>query len=168
MCGIYRGKSWTFDEIHFNIQIYSRESLILYILLVAANKIAEKFCAAAKLLISGVGTHYSSTLFMFFIVQVASGMSYVSEKNYIHRDLASRNCLVGENVVVKITDFGLSAQLSEGCEYITLQASHGIIPVRWMAPEALTVGRYSRQSDVWSFGVLLWEVFTFAMQPYYG
>ena len=95
-------------------------------------------------------------------------MSYVSEKHYIHRDLASRNCLVGENMVVKITDFGLSAQLIEGCEYITLEASHGIIPVRWMAPEALTVGRYSRQSDVWSFGVLLWEVFTFAMQPYYG
>lgn len=116
----------------------------------------------------GVKKTMTSTDLLMISQQVASGMSYVSEKNYIHRDLASRNCLVGENVVVKITDFGLSAQLSEGCEYITLQASHGIIPVRWMAPEALTVGRYSRQSDVWSFGVLLWEVFTFAMQPYYG
>ena len=92
----------------------------------------------------------------------------MSERNYIHRDLATRNCLVGEGLVVKITDFGLSKQLKDGCEFLMLEPSEGVVPMRWMAPEALSIGRYSRQSDVWSFGVLLWEVFTFAMQPYYG
>ena len=116
----------------------------------------------------GMKRPLSVTDLLMISQQVASGMSYISEKNYIHRDLATRNCLVGENLVVKITDFGLSVQLRDNNDYTILEPRDGVVPMRWMSPEALTIGRYSRHSDVWSFGILLWEVFTYAMQPYYG
>lgn len=98
--------------------------------------------------------------------QVASGMSYISEKNYIHRDLATRNCLVSESMAVKISDFGLSQYIGTK-EYLQVD-DNDAIPIRWIAPEALHSNRYTKQSDVWAFGVLLWEVFSYAKQPYYS
>ncbi|XP_074138030.1 tyrosine-protein kinase Fer isoform X3 [Sminthopsis crassicaudata] len=100
-----------------------------------------------------------------FSLDAASGMAYLESKNCIHRDLAARNCLVGENHILKISDFGMSRQEDGG-----IYSSSGLkqIPIKWTAPEALNYGRYSSESDVWSFGILLWETFSLGVCPYPG
>ncbi|XP_058150696.1 tyrosine-protein kinase Fes/Fps isoform X2 [Dasypus novemcinctus] len=94
----------------------------------------------------------------------AAGMEYLESKCCIHRDLAARNCLVTEKNVLKISDFGMSREEADGI----YAASGGLrqVPVKWTAPEALNYGRYSSESDVWSFGILLWETFSLGASPY--
>ncbi|KAM7126505.1 protein-tyrosine kinase 6 [Molossus nigricans] len=96
--------------------------------------------------------------------QVAEGMCYLESQNYIHRDLAARNILVGENNICKVGDFGLARLIKED---IYLSHDHNI-PYKWTAPEALSRGHYSVKSDVWSFGVLLHEIFSRGQMPYPG
>ncbi|ETE68470.1 Protein-tyrosine kinase 6, partial [Ophiophagus hannah] len=88
--------------------------------------------------------------------QVAEGMSYLESQNFIHRDLAARNVLVGENYICKVGDFGM-ARLIEEDTYLSYTQS---FPYKWTAPEALSCGCYSIKSDVWSFGILLYEIMT--------
>ncbi|XP_075569966.1 LOW QUALITY PROTEIN: tyrosine-protein kinase Fes/Fps [Pelecanus crispus] len=94
----------------------------------------------------------------------AAGMEYLESKHCIHRDLAARNCLVTEKNTLKISDFGMSRE-EEGGIYAST-AGMKQIPVKWTAPEALNYGRYSSESDVWSFGILLWEAFSLGAVPY--
>ncbi|XP_063153000.1 protein-tyrosine kinase 6 [Candoia aspera] len=96
--------------------------------------------------------------------QVAEGMSYLESHNFIHRDLAARNILVGENNVCKVGDFGMVRLIKD---HIYLSYSHKI-PYKWTAPEALSHGCFSIKSDVWSFGVLLYEIMTWGQNPYPG
>lgn len=96
-------------------------------------------------------------------LQVASGMAYLEMHNYIHRDLAARNCLVGENYVVKVADFGLARYVIDD-EYTSSGGAK--FPIKWAPPEVLGYTRFSSKSDVWAYGVLMWEVFTCGKIPY--
>lgn len=111
--------------------------------------------------------HYLETTDHLHIArQVCSGMVYLSDRGYVHRDLATRNCLVGDNLTVKISDFGLARNVHSMDYY--RGSDRDAVPIRWMPPETILYNKFSTQSDVWSFGVLLWEVFSYAFQPYYG
>ncbi len=97
--------------------------------------------------------------------QVASGMAYLEQANYIHRDLAARNILVGENKLCKVADFGLARVIDEDIYEAHTGAK---FPIKWTAPEAAMYSRFTIKSDVWSFGILLYEIVTYGRFPYPG
>lgn len=98
--------------------------------------------------------------------EIADGMAYLTANKFVHRDLAARNCMVAEDLTVKIGDFGMTRDIYETDYY--RKGGKGLLPVRWMAPESLKDGIFTSHSDVWSYGVVLWEMATLASQPYQG
>ncbi|XP_064820262.1 ephrin type-A receptor 4a-like, partial [Oncorhynchus masou masou] len=110
--------------------------------------------------------HFTVVQLVGMLHGVASGMTYLSDLGYVHRDLAARNILVDEGLVCKVSDFGLSRVLEDHPEpaYNTMGDK---VPVRWTAPEAITYRKFSSASDVWSYGIVMWEVMSYGERPYW-
>ena len=103
-------------------------------------------------------------LLLRFCQEIAAGMKHLSEKHFIHRDLAARNVLVAKDLSCRIADFGMSRELHSDSEYYT--SSGGRVPLRWTAPEAVFYNKYSEKSDVWSFGMTMYEIWSLGDKPW--
>ncbi|KAF6205305.1 hypothetical protein GE061_019475 [Apolygus lucorum] len=112
------------------------------------------------------GTPPSPAQMCLMAAQIADGMAYLEAEKFVHRDLAARNCMVSADNVVKIGDFGMTRDVYETDYY--RKGDKGMLPIRWMAPESLNDGVFSSKTDVWSYGIVLWEIITLASQPYQG
>uniref|UniRef100_A0A672YRM7 receptor protein-tyrosine kinase n=1 Tax=Sphaeramia orbicularis TaxID=375764 RepID=A0A672YRM7_9TELE len=109
---------------------------------------------------------FSSFQLVGMLRGIAAGMKYLSDMSYVHRDLAARNILVNNTLECKVSDFGLSRVLEDDPEG-TYTTSGGKIPIRWTAPEAIAYRKFTSASDVWSFGIVMWEVMAFGERPYW-
>lgn len=105
------------------------------------------------------------TDFLYIAIQIVSGMIYLAEKNLVHNDLSTKNILISEHMDIKITNV---ARYRSKYDHDYYKIANRSLPVRWMAVESLLSGIYTEMSDVWSFGVLLWEMFSYGSQPYHG
>ncbi|KAI4828770.1 hypothetical protein KUCAC02_022846 [Chaenocephalus aceratus] len=108
----------------------------------------------------------TTTDLLSFTYQVAKGMEFLSSKNCVHRDLAARNVLLSQGKIVKICDFGLARDIMHDNNYVSKGST--FLPVKWMAPESIFDNMYTSLSDVWSYGILLWEIFSLGGTPYPG
>ena len=110
-------------------------------------------------------TQITTSTLVFMATQIAGALKYLASHNFVHRDLACRNCLVGENFTVKLADFGMSRNLYQS-HYYRIQGN-AVLPIRWMATESF-FGIFSEKTDVWAFGITMWELFTLAKEDPYS
>ncbi|NWI11898.1 NTRK1 factor, partial [Crypturellus soui] len=132
------------------------------------NRFLRSHGPDAKILDDGQGQprgQLALSHMLHIAAQVASGMVYLASLHFVHRDLATRNCLVGRNLVVKIGDFGMSRDIYSTDYYRV--GGRTMLPIRWMPPESILYRKFTAESDIWSFGVVLWEIFTYGKQPWY-
>ncbi|KAH8373880.1 hypothetical protein KR200_007777, partial [Drosophila serrata] len=111
----------------------------------------------------------SAKYLTLYALDVAKGLAYLAEQKYVHRDIACRNCLINSYRVVKIADFGMARPTFESDYYkYNRKSVRKLFPVRWMPPETLTLGLFTPASDIWSFGIVVYEVISFGSYPYQG
>ncbi|KAL2104315.1 hypothetical protein ACEWY4_001183 [Coilia grayii] len=161
------------QEFHREVQILKRLRHRHLISLFAICTSSEPYYIITELMEKGnlleflrsrEGSSLDRVCLVDMAAQVADGMCYLESQNSIHRDLAARNVLVGENYICKVADFGLARIIKEPF-YLSADKK---IPYKWCAPEAISHGRFSNKSDVWSFGILLYEIITYGGVPYPG
>lgn len=103
---------------------------------------------------------------LWLCLDAASGMEYLHQQHCVHRDVSARNCLVS-GTRIKISDFGLSSQLADRETNLKLENPHEKLPIRWLPPEVMVSREFSLKSDIWSFGILMWEIYTNCTLPPY-
>ncbi|XP_072742575.1 tyrosine kinase receptor Cad96Ca [Anoplolepis gracilipes] len=142
-----------------------REPMFVILEYVSGGKL-QSFLRASREERNHGGAGLTSRDLTGFVYQIAKGMEYLASKGIIHRDLAARNILIDENRACKVADFGFARDVA--ANQIYERKSEGRLPIRWMAPESLYDNIFSVKSDIWSFGVLIWEIVTLGSTPYPG
>ncbi|XP_015520313.2 tyrosine kinase receptor Cad96Ca isoform X1 [Neodiprion virginianus] len=142
-----------------------REPMFVILEYVSGGKL-QSFLRASREERNHGGPGLTSRDLTGFVYQIARGMEYLATRGVIHRDLAARNILIDENRACKVADFGFARDVA--ANQIYERKSEGRLPIRWMAPESLYDNIFSVKSDIWSFGVLIWEIVTLGSTPYPG